>query len=132
MVIKVRGKFDSVCVKDGKFRFLNDVWLSPVGMEMCPRLSLPLQASFWPELFQASLFQLEEPARGRRQAKGMVLGAGAGAGLSSGMHGDIWRSAEQGCSGQAGLGGEGKKKPLESFRTLSHCGKTDLVGDSNV
>lgn len=57
MVIKGREKFDSV--SDGKFRFLNDVWLSAVGTEMCPRLSSPIQASFWPDLFQASLFQLE-------------------------------------------------------------------------
>lgn len=58
MVIKERGKFDCACVKDGKFRLLNEVWLSPAGTEMCPGLSSPLQASFQPDLFQASLFQL--------------------------------------------------------------------------
>lgn len=62
IVIKKSGKFESVCVRDGKFRFLNDVRLSPVGTEMCPRLSSPLQAAFRPDLFQASLFQLEKVA----------------------------------------------------------------------
>lgn len=61
-VIKESGKFDSVCVRDGKFRCLNDVQLSPVGTEMCPRLSAPLRAAFRPDLFQASLFQLEKVA----------------------------------------------------------------------
>lgn len=93
---------------------------------MGPRLSSPLQASFRPDLFQASLFQLEKLAQGRKQAEGMVFGERAGAELSSGIRGDVWRRAEL---QQAGLSGEGEEKPLESLRTLSHHGKTELVSD---
>lgn len=84
---KKRGKFASLCVKDGKFRFLNDVWLPPVGTELCPRLSSTPQTSFCPDLFQASLFQLEELARGRKPAEGPVFGGTVGAGLSAGIWG---------------------------------------------
>lgn len=63
----------TVCMKNGTFRFLNDVWLSSIGTEMCPRLSSPLQASFGPDLFQASLFQLEKLLQGIKQAEGWCL-----------------------------------------------------------
>lgn len=48
---------------------------------------LDSQTSFCPDLFQASLFQLEELARGRKPAEGPVFGGTAGAGLSAGIWG---------------------------------------------
>lgn len=59
----------------------------------------------------------------------MVFGEREGAGLSSGICGDVWRSTEL---PRAVLGGEDGKKPLESLRTLSHHRRTDLVGDSDA
>lgn len=56
----------------------------------------------------------------------MVFGKRAGAGLSLGIHGDVWRSTQQSC------GSESEKKPLESLCTLHHCRETDLVGAADA
>lgn len=94
MVIKERWKCDSVCVcvKDGKFRLLNGVWLSPVGNRdgSQTKLASPSFISAW---FISSQPVSVRKTRARQKASwgdGVWRESGSGALLR-----DSWRCLEK-------------------------------------